>query len=156
MELAVENVRDYPRPPRLEQVPQRLRVMLAGQVVADTVAGLRVLETYHAPTYYLPQSDIVAVLSPVEGRSFCEWKGAARYFDVVVKDVHASRAAWMYDTPSPDYVGITGHVAFYPGLMEACYVGGTRVTPQPGDFYGGWVTPNLQGQIKGAPGTRHW
>ena len=154
--LEVENVQDYPRPPALEAVPHRLRVLLGGEVIADTTAGFRVLETHHAPTYYLPPADIVGTLVPVSGQSFCEWKGVARYFDVVSGKARARRGAWAYDRPSQGFLPIEGYVAFYAGLMEACFVGEERVLPQPGDFYGGWVTSNLTGVPKGARGTEHW
>ncbi|MFN3147963.1 MAG: DUF427 domain-containing protein [Paracoccaceae bacterium] len=83
MELPRENVQDYPRPPRLEPVPQRLMVVLGGAVIADTARGLRVLETHHAPTNYIPPEDVAAgALRPAGGGSFCEWKGRAAYSDV--------------------------------------------------------------------------
>ena len=119
--------------------------------------AFRVLETHHAPTYYVPTAAVLAgALQPASGRSLCEWKGAAQYFDVVAGDRVARRAAWCYPTPTPAFAAIAGHVAFYPGAMDLCSVAGVAVTPQPGDFYGGWVTPNLSGIVKGAPGTRGW
>ncbi|MCF7699932.1 DUF427 domain-containing protein [Loktanella sp. M215] len=154
--LPIENVQDYPRPPSLADVPQHRRVMLADQVAADTTKGQRVLETHHAPTYYFPRDDIRAHLVPVGGGSFCEWKGHAQYFDVVVAGTVARRAAWTYERPSPSFSRIAGHVAFYAGLVDACFVGDERVIPQPGDFYGGWVTANLIGTPKGSRGTMHW
>jgi len=154
-DLARENVQSYPRPPALELVPQRIMIWLGGALVAQTTRALRVLETHHAPSYYLPPEDIDATLRPVPGSSFCEWKGVARYFDVIGGDKTASRAAWCYDRPTAGFATLAGYVAFYAGLMEEAWVGDLRVIPQPGNFYGGWVTPNLDGQIKGAPGTRH-
>jgi uncharacterized protein (DUF427 family) len=154
--LPKENVLDYPRPPRIEPVPCVLRVEFAGGIVAETRRGLWALETHHAPTYYFPLSDVFAELIAAEGRTFCEWKGVARYFDMRLNGKTVTRAAWSYDTPSSTFADLAGYVAFYPGRMDACFVGGLRVTAQPGDFYGGWVTPNLVGPIKGAPGTRHW
>lgn len=154
--LTPENVQAYPRPPRLELVPQRLRVMLGGLLVADTTRGMRVLETHHAPTYYFPPDDVFADLRPVAGDSFCEWKGAARYFDVTAGGKTAQGAAWSYPSPTSRFAGLAGFLAFYAGKMDEAWVGDTRVTPQPGDFYGGWVTPNLTGRIKGAAGTQHW
>jgi len=154
--LPPENVQDYPRPPKIEPVPQVLRVELHGLAVARSLRGLRILETHHAPTYYFQPEDVIATLDEAEGRTFCEWKGVARYYDVVVDGARAQRAAWSYDRPGAAFRQIAGHVAFYPGLMTACHVGNARVLPQPGDFYGGWITPNLAGRIKGAPGTRHW
>lgn len=151
-----ENVQSYPRPPALEPVRLRVAAYLGGAVVAESVRALRVLETHHPPTYYLPPEDVAAELRPLEGASLCEWKGTARYFDVTAGGVTAQRAAWCYDDPSPRFRLLAGHLAFYPAAMEACWVGEMRVAPQPGDFYGGWVTPNLDGVVKGAPGTRHW
>lgn len=151
-----ENVQCYPRPPRLEPVPQRILIRLGGAVVADTARALRVLETHHAPTYYLPPSEISAALIPVSGGSFCEWKGAARYFDVRAGDMTAPRAAWTYEKPTGRFAEIAEYIAFYAALMDEVWVGDQKVIPQPGNFYGGWVTPNLEGRIKGAPGTEYW
>ena len=155
-ELLPENVHDYPRPPALEPVPHRLAVVLGGALVAETTRGLRVLETHHAPTYYLPAEDVLADLMAVEGTTFCEWKGRARYFDVTVNARTAPRAAWTYRSPSRAFGALADHVAFYAGKFDACFVGDERVIPQPGDFYGGWVTSNLQGTPKGASGTEFW
>ena len=157
MELTLENVQDYPRPPALEPVPQRLRVELGGQVIAETTRGLRVLETHHAPTYYLPLADVAeGVLTPAGGRSFCEWKGVAQYYDVQAGGVTAHRAAWGYASPTRAFAALSDTVAFYVTEMDACWVGDQRAVAQPGSFYGGWVTPNLTGIVKGGPGTEGW
>jgi uncharacterized protein (DUF427 family) len=138
-------------------VTARLRVVLGGVTIADTMRGHRVLETSHPPNYYFPPDDVLpGALVPAEGSSFCEWKGRARYFDVVGGDVVAERVAWAYDTPSPAFASITGHVAFYAAPMDACFVDDELVTPQPGGFYGGWITSTVVGPFKGGPGTRGW
>ncbi|MEL7092987.1 MAG: DUF427 domain-containing protein [Pseudomonadota bacterium] len=154
--LPIENVQDYPRPPALEPVPQRITVVLNSCVIVDTCGAFRVLETHHAPTYYIPPEDISAQLIPVDGNSYCEWKGVARYFDVVADGHVEKRSAWCYDTPSRPFSKIAGFVAIYAGKMDSCTVGNETVQPQPGDFYGGWQTGNLTGIVKGGPGTRHW
>lgn len=154
--LPRENVQSYPRPPALEPVALAITIRLGGSLVAQSKAAYRVLETHHAPTYYIPPQDVLAELRPVAGSSFCEWKGAARYFDVVVDGAVAQRAAWCYENPTEHFAPLAGYLAFYAGLMDECRVGDTVVIPQPGDFYGGWVTPNLDGIVKGGPGTRHW
>lgn len=156
-ELSIEDVQDYPRPPALEPVGVRLRAMLGGRVVAETVHGMRVLETHHAPTYYFPPDDILpSALTHAPGRSFCEWKGQAQYFDVTSAGVVSHKAAWGYPRPTARFSTIKDFVAFYPERMEACFVGQELVTAQPGTFYGGWVTSNLRGIVKGAPGTERW
>ena len=155
-DLSHENVQSYPRPPALELVPQKIILRLDGALVADTCHALRVLETHHAPTYYLPPEDVSAILSPAQGRSFWEWKGVASYFNVSAGSATAPRAAWVYHNPTARFTDLAGHVAFYAALMDEAWVGDMRVIPQAGNFYGGWVTPNLTGRIKGAPGTQHW
>jgi uncharacterized protein (DUF427 family) len=153
----MESVWDYPRPPVLERVHRRLRVVLGDQVVADTTKGYRVLETSHPPNYYLPPDDIrPGTLVRSNQRSFCEWKGTAHYFDVVARSRLVAAAAWGYDQPSPAFTPIVGHVAFYAGAMDACFIDDELVEPQPGGFYGGWITSDVAGPFKGGPGTAGW
>jgi len=152
-----ESVWDYPRPPRLERVAERLQVVLGGAVIAETTAGYRVLETAHPPTYYLPPCDVTAgVLSGPRHGGICEWKGQAVLFDVHGGDRLAPSAAWSYPEPTPGFDAIAGYVAFYALPMDSCFVGAARVTPQPGTFYGGWITPGIVGPFKGSPGTMGW
>jgi uncharacterized protein (DUF427 family) len=152
-----ESVWDYPRPPRLEPVTERLRIVFRGETIADTRRAYRVLETSHPPTYYLPRDDLRSgVLEPSGRRSLCEWKGQAHYFDVVLDDARAPNAAWSYPTPEPAFSELREHVAFYAHQMDACYVGEERVRPQDGDFYGGWITRRIVGPFKGPRGTRSW
>lgn len=152
-----ESVWNYPRPPRLDRVADRLRIIFDGVTIADTTGAWRVLETSHPPTYYLPPDDIsVGVLARASGGSLCEWKGHARYFDVVGPRRRAARAAWAYPEPDPSFAALADHVAFYAAAMDACFVGEERVTPQPGGFYGGWITSRVAGPFKGEPGSSGW
>jgi uncharacterized protein (DUF427 family) len=125
--------------------------------IADTTSALRVLETSHPPTYYVPPGDITpGCLRRSAGSSFCEWKGGAVYFDVIAGDRVAPGAAWAYPDPSADFAGLADHVAFYCSAMDRCEVGGEQALPQPGGFYGGWVTSWVVGPFKGESGTNHW
>lgn len=152
-----ESVWDYPRPPRLEDTPRRIQVVFNGVTIADTTRARRVLETSHPPTYYIPPEDIkMQYLEPTSGSSWCEWKGQAVYYSVAVGDRRADRAAWYYPDPVSDYGALKNYVAFYPHLMEACYVDGERVDAQGGNFYGGWITSDIVGPFKGGPGTMGW
>lgn len=152
-----ESVWDYPRPPRLEIVSQRIQVFFNGLEIVDTCTAIRVLETSHPPNYYIPPGDLAqGVLRAVSGGSLCEWKGSARYFDVAVGDQVAPRGAWSYPNPTRAYQSIRDHVALYAGPMDACLVNGERVRPQPGGFYGGWITDSVVGPFKGEPGTEWW
>ena len=154
--LQTENVQDYPRPPALETVPQEIRVEFGGREIVRTTRALRVLETHHAPTYYIPKEDFDAELRPATGRSFCEWKGVAAYWDVAIGNTVSQRAGWSYPNPTKRFIALKDFISLYAHAMDACFVGGERVTPQPGDFYGGWVTSNLEGIVKGGPGTLGW
>jgi uncharacterized protein (DUF427 family) len=152
-----ESVWDYPRPPRLEPTARRIRVVFGGVTIADTRAAYRVLETSHPPVYYIPPADIVMEhLRPASGGSFCEWKGRAGYYTVTAGGRSAESAAWFYPSPAPAFAPIRDHVAFYAGRMDACYVDDEPVTPQPGDFYGGWITGEIVGPFKGGPGSWGW
>lgn len=152
-----ESVWDYPRPPRLVDCSAEIRVLFADQCIAETHQAKRVLETSHPPVYYLPPDSIRSeVLIPTSRTSFCEWKGVARYFHVMVGDFTAENAAWSYDRPTPRFEPLRDYVAFYAHLMDACYVNGERVQAQLGGFYGGWITRNIVGPFKGEPGTQGW
>lgn len=154
----MESVWDYPRPPRLERSVRPVRVEHAGAVLAESERAWRVLETSHPPVYYVPWEDVAAgLLAPVAVTSFCEWKGQATYFDVVVPGAQRlRRAAWTYLRPNPGFEQLAGAVAFYPQRVDACFVGDERATPQPGEFYGGWVTGDVAGPFKGEPGSEGW
>ncbi|TXT53630.1 MAG: hypothetical protein BAJATHORv1_140009 [Candidatus Thorarchaeota archaeon] len=152
-----ESVWDYPRPPRVEPTSKRVQVIFNGVTIADTGDAKRVLETSHPPVYYIPPEDVRMVhLSAAPGSSLCEWKGRARYYTVEVGERRAERAAWAYPDPRPEFESIRDHVAFYAGPMDACYVDDERVRPQPGGFYGGWITDDVVGPFKGGPGTVGW
>ena len=161
---AVENVWEYPRPPRLERTDRRLRVIHGGVTIADTVRGYRVLETTHPPVYYLPPEDVrMDLLTPSPGQStHCEWKGSAEYLDLRVDgDLRADgarveRVAWRYRNPDAAFVPVAGFLAFYAGRVDEAWVDEERAEPQPGGFYGGWVTSDLVGPFKGGLGTMGW
>lgn len=129
---------------------------LGGELVCDAAEGWQVLETSHPPTYYLSRADFAAdALRPAPGGSYCEWKGVAGYLDVVGGRV-APAAAWYYPDPSPGFEPLVDHVALYAAAMDSCTVDGEAVVPQPGRFYGGWITAELAGPFKGEPGSGHW
>ena len=152
-----ESVWDYPRPPRLERVQKRVRVIFAGVTLADTEDAWRICETASPPTYYVPLQDVTMEhLMPTRRRSLCEWKGQAVYFTLEANGRSAPDAVWSYPEPWPGFEPIAGHLAFMAGAMDACYVDDDQVRPQPGGFYGGWITPELVGPFKGEPGTGHW
>ena len=151
-----ESVWDYPRPPAIVADSRRVVVRKNDTVVADTVRALRVLETASPPTFYLPPEDVRdELLVWRSGRSFCEWKGVASYCDLDTGSERIESVGWRYSQPGKSFSELAGYVAFYPGRVE-CFVAGERVRPQPGRFYGGWMTDEIAGPVKGEPGTGHW
>lgn len=153
-----ESVWNYPRPPRLERSPKRLKIIFSNLVLADTNSAYRVLETSHPPVYYLPPTDIrMEYLQKSDQKgSFCEWKGFAGYYNIGVNNHQVINAAWFYSEPTPQFAEIKNFIAFYPALMDACYVDDHLVKPQPGEFYGGWITDDIVGPFKGEPGSWGW
>lgn len=154
----MERVHDYPRPPAVEPCPHRVRVELDGHVLAASTRALRVLETSHPPTIYVPCDDVRGELLPLSAArsTWCEFKGAARYLDASVGGRLVAAVGWTYPSPSPGYEALRGHVAFYPGRVDAAWLGSERVRAQESDFYGGWITGDLVGPFKGPPGTLAW
>lgn len=144
-----ESVWDYPRPPKIEVDSRHVVVKIGELVIAETDNAIRILETASPPTFYLPPTDIhFDALVQAEGESRCEWKGVAKYCSVNAQNQTISQAAWSYPTPFEDYAAIKDHLSFYPTKVE-CFVNGERVRPQPGGFYGGWITNEIVGPVKG-------
>lgn len=151
-----ESVWDYPRPPALVPDAREIIVRVGGVEIARTTRALRLLETASPPSFYLPFDDTMReAFVPAAGASHCEWKGAARYWTIVVGGERLERAAWSYDRPDAPYEALRDHVALYATQAE-CTVGGELVRPQDGGFYGGWVTPEIVGPWKGGAGTGGW
>jgi uncharacterized protein (DUF427 family) len=148
-----ERAADYPRPPALVACERHVRVEALGRLLAESHRSYRVLETFHPPTFYLPPEAFdPSMLRPAAGRSFCEWKGVARYFDVVAPDGRTlQRVAWCYPEPAAAFAPLAGWIALYAGPMDGCWLDGERVVPQPGGFYGGWITSDVEGPFKGDP-----
>ncbi|MEX1220268.1 MAG: DUF427 domain-containing protein [Solirubrobacterales bacterium] len=134
-----------------------MKISSGETTIASTERALRVCETAGAPVIYIPATDISpGLLQPAAGRgSYCEWKGAATYFDLITEDQVIPNAAWTYPAPSPGFDQISDHISFYPALVE-CRLGDELVRPQAGGFYGGWVTDEITGPIKGEPGSEGW
>ncbi len=151
-----ESVWDYPRPPRIALDPRRVQVSSGGVVIADSQNSIRVLETASPPVFYIPMSDVRReFLGPSPTSTLCEWKGRAAYWSVKVNGRTIDDAAWGYPEPFEGFESMSNYVSFYPAKLE-CLVDGERVEPQPGGFYGGWVTSEIVGPIKGEPGTGSW
>jgi uncharacterized protein (DUF427 family) len=154
----MEHVWEYPRPPAVVPCERRVRVEFGGELLADSTRALRVLETSHPPTVYVPSADVRGdLLAASRARStWCEFKGAARYLDATVGGRRVRAVAWTYPDPSPGYEALRDHIAFYPGRVDAAWMDDERVQAQEGDFYGGWITADLVGPFKGPPGTLGW
>lgn len=152
-----ESVWDYPRPPIIEPVSERLRVEFAGVILAETTRGLRVLETSSPPVYYFPRDDVrIEFLVATHFETLCEWKGVGQHWTAMVRGREAEMAAWSYPEPEPGYEALIDYLAFYPSRVDACFVGDEQVEASPGSYYGGWATANIMGPFKGASGSERW
>lgn len=151
------SVWDFPRPPSLERELDRVTIELDGRLLADTDRAIRVCETASPPAYYVPREDFdTSALPPAIGASECEWKGRATYWSLLRGAEVIERAAWSYETPQPEYAPLARAIAVYPAAVDRCRVAGMAVQPQPGGFYGGWITPDLVGPFKGMAGSSRW
>jgi uncharacterized protein (DUF427 family) len=152
-----ESVWDYPRPPKIENTQKCIKIVFNDIIVAKTEQAKRVLEKSSPPVYYIPPEDVhTEFLSPAENKSICEWKGEANYFHLTIGNKQARYACWTYPNPVPAFAEIKNYLAFYAGKMDACYIDDERVTPQPGKFYGGWITKDITGPFKSEQGSDLW
>lgn len=152
-----ESVWDYPRPPRVEDTGKHVEVFFNNILIADSSSAKRMIEKSSPPVYYIPREDIeMKYLVPSSKITVCEWKGEAMYYSVSVHDRVAENAAWCYADPVTGYESIKDYIAFYPQMMDACFVDGELAKAQPGRFYGGWITSDIVGPFKGEPGTEGW
>ena len=152
-----ESVWSYPRPAIAERVVRHIRIVHRGITLADSRLCVRTLETSHPPSYYIPPDDVdAAYLRASARRSMCEWKGAARYFDVVLPGETFRDVVWSYPDPTPEFAALAGYLAFYAAPFDTVLVDGAQVVPQPGGFYGGWITADVAGPFKGVPGSTFW
>ena len=148
---------DYPRPAICEATGRHIRIIHRGIELANSRSAWRTLETSHPPTYYIPRCDIaMAQLEPNRRRTICEWKGQARYFDIVTDGHRIEAGAWTYPDPTPAFAPIRDMIAFYPDPLDQCLIDEVQITPQPGQFYGGWISQYEAGPFKGVPGSMGW
>ena len=146
-----ESVSDYPLPPSVEKTTKKVQVIFQEVTIAETVRAKRVLQKGHPPVYYIPQEDVqMKYLIPTSKNSTCEYKGKAVYYDLRVGEKTVTAAGWSYPEPTKGYEDIKDYIAFYPRLMDACYVDGEKVTPEPGEYFGGWVTSDILGPFEGS------
>jgi len=155
---AKESVWHYPRPPRVEPLDRHVRIVLGGETIAESDRALRVLETAGPPTIYVPREDVRddVLIDAEDVHTECEWKGTASYVHAEAGGTRAQRVGWHYPEPKEGYEQLAGHLAFYPRRVDAAYLDDELVTPQPGAYYGGWITEEIEGPFKGEPGSEGW
>ena len=155
---AKESVWDSPRPPGGEHLHRHVRVVRGGPTIAESDRALRVLETASPPTIYIPSADVreEVLIEAGDAHTYCEWKGTASYVHAEAGGKRANRVAWFYPDPKPGYEQLRDHLAFYPRRVDAAYLDDELVTPQPGAYYGGWITEEIEGPFKGEPGSEGW
>ncbi len=150
------SVWDFPRPPQLALDTREVLIRWGDLEVARTRRAIKVLETSHPPSFYVPWEDVARhLLQEHGGGSFCEWKGPAQYWSLVNGEERLDGVAWNYPRPLAVAEALASCIAFYPANLS-CTVDGALVRPQPSGFYGGWITPDLAGPFKGEPGSSAW
>ena len=155
--LKIENVWEYPRPPICDPHVGEIKVIINNKTIAKSKNVIRVLETSHPPTYYIPVNDIkLDFLKKNKNNSFCEWKGFANYYDLIADEVNIPNVGWYYPKPTKNFFSIKNFISFYAVGKLKCVVNGEIVKKQDGNFYGGWITTNLRGPFKGGTGTMGW
>lgn len=98
----------------------RVRVMLAGKVVADSTRALTLREAAYPPVQYIPREDTdMALLTRTDHSTHCPYKGDASYYSIMVDGRTAENAIWTYELPYPAMKEITGYLAFYPKRVDA-------------------------------------
>ncbi|NNF36826.1 MAG: DUF427 domain-containing protein [Saprospiraceae bacterium] len=153
----IESVWDYPRPPLLVPFSGHIRIIHKDSIIVDSNQVFRILETSHPPTYYFPLLDISPeFLAHNQYTTYCEFKGQATYFDLIVNEERIESAGWYYGNPNKHYAALKGYAAVYASKLDACYVNDEKVKAQEGDFYGGWITSHIKGPFKGGKGTYGW
>ena len=151
-----ESVWDYPRPPRIDKDDRLIIVKFKENLIAQSNRTVRILETASPPVFYIPPEDVNAeYLEKQEMESICEWKGLATYWAIIIDGIKINNAGWSYPKPFSGYEQIKDYISFYPSKLD-CFVGDEQAKPQPGGFYGGWVTSEIIGPYKGEPGTSWW
>lgn len=143
------NAWDFPLPPVVENCTEEIRVVFNSIEIAKSNNAKVVLERAHPPVYYIPQKDIkMEYLTKTERRTLCEFKGYAEYFNIIIENKSELYAAWTYPNPTESYTEIKDYIAFYPSKMDECYVGAEKIKAQESDFYGGWITSDVEGPFK--------
>lgn len=97
----------------------RVRVVFAGEVIADTTRALTLNEAGYAPVHYIPRADVaMSRLKPTAHASHCPYKGDANYFSISADGRTADNAVWSYEQPFPAMAEIAGYLAFYPNRVD--------------------------------------
>ena len=157
MSIKIEKVWHYPRPAIWEYYRGTIEVIHNNEVIAKTKNAIRILETSHPPTYYIPNDNVVtSLLNKNNDRSFCEWKGTASYFDYYNNNEYINNIGWCYSNPYYKFLPIKNFISFYASKVDKCFVDKKEVFKQEGSYYGGWITDNLIGPFKGGEGTEGW
>ncbi|WP_043359935.1 DUF427 domain-containing protein [Belnapia sp. F-4-1] len=104
--------------------PQRVRVILGGQVVAETSRALTLQEASYPAVQYIPREDAaMEMLARTPRSTHCPYKGDASYYSIAASGRQAENAVWSYESPYPAMAAIKGYLAFYPDRVDAIEIG---------------------------------
>src|SRR5215467_8168687 len=121
---------------RWEDSQRRVRVIFAGQTIADSTRVMRLQEDGRVPVYYFPLAEVrQEVLEASDHHTHSPLKGEASYWTIRVGERVAEHAAWSYLSPPPDGPHVKGYVAFYWHVMDAWYEEDEQVYAHARDHY---------------------
>src|ERR1700745_1067788 len=113
----------HDHPITISPVKGKVRVTVAGRIVAESTRGLRLQEKGYPPVYYLPRSDAdMSLLIRTTHYTYCPYKGDCTYYSIPIGGTKSEYAVWTYEKPSGAVADIKEHLAFYPARVDVIEV----------------------------------
>jgi uncharacterized protein (DUF427 family) len=119
-----ERLSGHPRDPyhRVDvyRTSRRVRAVVGGETIAESVRAKALFETGHPTRYYFPPEDVrVELLEPSPKSTRCAYKGAASYWHVRTGGELHENVAWTYAAPLHDGEPIRDLIAFHEDCVQA-------------------------------------
>jgi uncharacterized protein (DUF427 family) len=110
-------------PISISPVEGKVRVTVAGRIVAESTRTLRLEEKGYPPVYHLPRKDAdISLLVRTTHYTYCPYKGDCSYYSIPIGGSQSENAVWTYERPHEAVAAIRDYLAFYPSRVEAVEV----------------------------------
>jgi uncharacterized protein (DUF427 family) len=107
-------------PITISPVAGKVRVTVAGRIVAESSRALRLEENGYTPVYYLPRNDAdMSLLVPTTHYTYCPYKGDCTYYSISIGGPKSENAVWTYKKPHEAVASIREYLAFYSSRVDA-------------------------------------